>query len=96
MDQREIKLAEEALAIQDACNLSGVVFAFKRAMQTLCELSHEEGKGTDWRNRHPVSVLFASKIASLTGADDMMKTCDAFDACHALIAQFAAGESAHA
>lgn len=53
---------KDALTVQDACNLSGVVFSFARHMQTLCDM----GMDTERKNSHPVSVLFSSKIASLT------------------------------
>ena len=59
---------EEALAtayqVQDACNLSGVVYSFARCMDAVCEKHRETG--TDAKNADPVCVLFASKIASLT------------------------------
>lgn len=53
---------KDAMTVQDACNLSGVVFSFARHMKTLCDM----GLDTERKNNHPVSVLFASKIASLT------------------------------
>jgi len=55
----------DAVQVQDACNLSGVVFSFARHMQTLCDM----GLDTDQKNQHPVSVLFSSKITSLTGSE---------------------------
>ncbi len=59
------ELAIEALLVQDACNLSGVVRAFARAMSDL--LAHPDCKGTDWANNHPVAILYADKVAHLTG-----------------------------
>ncbi len=56
-------LAREALTVQDACNLSGVAHGFSRAMTDLRRL----GMGTDECNRHPIAVLWADKIAHLTG-----------------------------
>jgi hypothetical protein len=61
----EQELIKEAILVQDACNLSGVVFSFARAMERLCALG--KGKGTAWRNNHRVSRLYASKIQSLSG-----------------------------
>lgn len=61
------ELAKEALDVQDACNLSGVAHGFARAMGDL----GEHTKGTDERNRHPVAVLWADKIANLTGTQDL-------------------------
>ena len=64
------ELSKEALQVQDACNLSGVVHGFSRAMTDLRELSRQEGwEGTDNLNSHPIAVLWSSKIASLTGSD---------------------------
>lgn len=69
---RTIKdLAREALDIQDACNLSGVVHAFSRCMTELRPLLEAEGKfSTDKLNNHPIAVLYSSKIASLTMSED--------------------------
>ena len=58
-----------ALNSQNACNLSGVIFSFAQAMQIICDESHRLGEGTDWRNRHPISVLFSTQIAYLTHTD---------------------------
>ena len=69
----------DALAVLDAVNLSGVVFSFAEAMQQICEEDHREGHGTDWKNCHPVAVLFAEKIYDLTGRgrgfDEAYRTC---------------------
>jgi hypothetical protein len=61
---------QAALAVQSACNLSGVVISFAEAMKALCA----EGLDTDSRNRHPIAILFATQIAHLTGinADESM------------------------
>lgn len=56
----------EAMDVQSACNLSGVVFAFERAMTAICEEAQRLGKGTDWKNTHPIAVLFATQIGHLT------------------------------
>lgn len=69
------ELAKEALDVQDACNLSGVVHAFSRAMTDL----GQHVQGTEARNRHPVAILYASKIASLTGCEDSAPYWDAYN-----------------
>lgn len=61
-------LYQEAIDIQNASNLSGIVHSFSRAMTRLREL--ENGKDTAFYNRHPIAVLYSSKIASLTDSDD--------------------------
>ncbi len=62
------EMAEEGLAVQDACNLSGVVHSFSRIITEVRNRLEAEGKGgTHNVNTHPVCVIFANKIASLTG-----------------------------
>lgn len=77
---RTIKeLCSEALAVQDACNLSGVVHSFSRVMTDL--RANLPNAGTEAINRHAVSVLFASKIASLTGSEFSDAFSVAYDFC---------------
>lgn len=75
-------LAQEALDVQNACNLSGVAHGFARAMSELCSLV----PGTDARNCHPVAILWADKIAHLTGTQTFGNdvVTKAYDACYAL------------
>lgn len=71
------QLAVESLAVQDACNLSGVVLGWGRAISRLRELL--PNVGTDAINRHPINVLWASKVASLTRCHNVSALSDAFD-----------------
>jgi hypothetical protein len=64
--------AQQALDVQDACNLSGVVHAFSRAMSVLWEEAHRTGQGTDWVNKHPIVTLFIDKLASLNHYDSTL------------------------
>ncbi len=62
-------LAQEAINVQDACNLSGVVHGFSRAITDLrAHLEQEPGFSTDKLNTHPICILWSDKIASLTGS----------------------------
>lgn len=63
----EQQLIKEAWDVQNACNLSGIVYSFARAMDKLCEIAREQNKGTEWKNKHLVCKLYASKIQSLSG-----------------------------
>lgn len=54
-----------ALRALDACNLSGVVFDFAELMYRICHETRESGNLT--KHEHPLSVLYAEKIYSLTG-----------------------------
>jgi len=64
----------DAIQVQDACNLSGVVFSFARHMQTLCDM----GLDTDAKNLHPVSILFVDKLADLAGRPGYSEFHDAY------------------
>lgn len=65
------ELAEEALAVQDACNLPGVVNAFGRALKDVRTRLEMEGTlGNEAVHLHPVCKLFSDKIASLTGTQN--------------------------
>lgn len=59
--------AANALAVQDACNLSGVLFSFARDMEAVNAAARELGEGTEWRNNHPIVRLYVDKLASLSG-----------------------------
>lgn len=60
--------AQQALDIQDACNLSGVAFAFANAVQAVCDESHKGGAtGTEWRNTHPIITMHLLKMCELNG-----------------------------
>lgn len=76
-------MAREALLAQDACNLSGIVFAMARACQEICEEAKLRDQDTAWKNRHPVMILYADKLAELTGCLRSQAFHDAYEACKA-------------
>ncbi|OHD23790.1 MAG: hypothetical protein A2Y38_17010 [Spirochaetes bacterium GWB1_59_5] len=63
------ELAREALQVQSACNPSGVLRSWMRAMTTLQSLS--SNSGTTWLRQHPVMVAYADKMASLCGVQSL-------------------------
>lgn len=70
-------LAKEAMDVQDACNLSGVVHGFSRAITEL-----RSYYDSTWDiNTHPISVMWASKIASLTHCETGLALSDAMAWC---------------
>ena len=87
-DTRSLQqLAKESLEIQNACNLSGVVHSWSRSVKRLRELL--PNSGTDQINRHFVNVLFADKLADLTGANgslERMPIALAYSAAHDCVA----------
>lgn len=56
------ELAQEALQVQNASNLSGVVASFVKVIDEVRKISPSN---KDWQ-RHPIIKLWADKIASLT------------------------------
>jgi hypothetical protein len=58
------ELAKQAIAIQDACNLSGVVHSFSAALTKLREVT---GSGI---NEHPITIVWLDKLNSLAGIQD--------------------------
>lgn len=80
-------LAKQAIEIQNACNLSGIVHAFSKAVTVMrTELKMD----TPTCNRHPVTVLFLDKLNSLAGiqpldTEYMNATSHAMDECLKLV-----------
>lgn len=74
---------EDALMVQSACNLSGVVHSFNEILTRLVKEAQERGKDTDWINTHPICVLFAEQISHLTKSDysEAYKTCTEWKSC---------------
>lgn len=56
-------MAQSALDVQSACNLSGVVRSFAEIVH---EMRTEYNMDTPTCNHHPVCILFAEQIAHLT------------------------------
>jgi hypothetical protein len=61
---------ESAIAVQSACNLSGVVYSFARVMDKICRESDKGKHGTDWKNTHAICRLYAEQIYHLTSKKD--------------------------
>lgn len=58
-------LAEEALAIQNACNLCGLSQRFAEVMVEL----NKNPYGTDFTNQHPITKLWVDKLCHLSGME---------------------------
>jgi uncharacterized membrane protein YccC len=89
------ELAQQALDVQDACNLSGVAKALGRAMDALWTEANQHGHGTDWVNRHPIVTLFLDKLDSLNGIQDgtnrVMRVFDAYREVGEIVANTTVG-----
>ena len=79
-------LAKEAIEIQDACNLSGLIHGWHRSMEVLWSILRDSGAGTAQINQHPINQLWASKVHDLTGMglSDTEAFGKAYDACKKL------------
>jgi hypothetical protein len=79
-------LAREAMAVQNACNLSGVLQAWARSIIELRPHVEAAGGGTTELNRHPINRVWSDKVASLTGtqAAPLGEIMAAFDAVEKL------------
>lgn len=58
---------QNAIDVQDACNLSGVVHSLADVMPRIRQ--EPDCTGTDYVNSHPIVVLYVSKLASLSRQD---------------------------
>jgi len=80
---------ENAITVQDACNLSGVVNSFnevlariwEEARSRIWEEARSVGKGTTDVNQHPISKLYADKIADLARVRDFDSFSAAYEEC---------------
>jgi len=77
------QLAQEALDVQDACNLLAVVNGMSRAIKELREIC----AGWHTVDSHPIVMLWADKIASLTETQTLgdERVSRAFHAVYAIV-----------
>jgi hypothetical protein len=82
--------ASDALAVQDACNLSGVVHGFARAMEAVVDDCRSKKQGSDEYKEHPIVIMFMDKLVSMTRWNGALTNgfINAYDDCKKM-----AGES---
>jgi hypothetical protein len=68
-------IAQSALDVQNASNLSGVVHSFSKLMTLL----GEQGLNSEEKNRHPAVILYSNKIASLCGSESGAEFARAYE-----------------
>lgn len=66
---------KDAIQVQDAVNISGIVHSWSKILEKMSSMPTKE------RNEHPINVLFADKVAVLTGAHADAKVFKAYDIC---------------
>ena len=69
------------LMMQDAVNLSAIIIAWAEVMKKINDEAWHRQSCVDWKNNHPINVLYASKVASLTGSELSNNFFDAYKAC---------------
>lgn len=76
---------QDAVAVQDACNLSGVVISLADVCKRI--RTEPDFSGTDYVNRHPIVKLYVSKLMSLAGmqSDELGEFSDAWKTAQAKI-----------
>jgi hypothetical protein len=86
------ELAQEAIRVQDACNLSGVVHGWHRAMEDLFSVLRgpPHNLGTDGVNTHPINQLWASKCHDLARMG--LSDCEAYGKAYRLCIELAEDE----
>ena len=89
------ELAQQGVVVQDAVNLSGLVHAWSDAVARL-RAALDPCAGTDRINCHPISQLWADKLASLAGLGGGRRderVLQAFAVCELLAAGAGDGSS---
>jgi hypothetical protein len=61
--------------------LPELMATFKTVMYRLCEQSHRENRGTDWRNQHPEVQACVLQLVYLTMSRNPNRYCEAYRAC---------------
>jgi hypothetical protein len=77
------RLAEDAIEVQDACNLSGVAQSFARAIVHLRRYLAAVGEdsGTLAVTIHPIVTLWLDKMRDLNGRPSAWDFMNAYDEC---------------
>ena len=82
---------QEALDVQDACNLSGVLKSFAHMIDDVWAEAREVGQATEYFNQHPIVRLWIDKLCHLAriqvwqGAEAERHIWAAYDEAHAHI-----------
>lgn len=75
---------QQALDVQSACNLSGVVNSFCEVLKKIHNTKAAKERGTCIPNEHILSVLYADKIVDLAKANSD-NVFDAYREVHRII-----------
>jgi hypothetical protein len=76
--------AQQAIDVQDACNLSGVLNTFHTIVTDVLRPEAERlNKGSGWVATHPICTMFICKLECLNGDDNSLskRNWQAFEEC---------------
>lgn len=76
------EIYKEALLSQGACNASGLIHSLSKIMDDLWKEATEQGKGTDYINRHPIMRLFLEQLCFLNGGSYVESELPEFSSYH--------------
>lgn len=79
--------AQDALAVQDAVNFSGVAHSLSKAVTAIWGEARIVGEGTSWVNHHPIVKMYMSKLMDLSGMNDQEGFSAAYTAVLAIADQ---------
>lgn len=89
-DNRTLRdLCQDVLSVQDACNLSAVVHAWSRSIIRLRQVL--DNPGTEVVNNHPINLLYADKVAHLTGMQSFGQTKNNYSNAYDYVSKVAKG-----
>lgn len=85
------RAAKDALLVQSACNLSGVVRSWATITEILWEEARRQNAGTAFVNTHPICQLFAFQAAYLAWGTE--PHCDVYSAAYTACKRLAEEEA---
>jgi len=70
-------ICQDAILVQDACNLSGVA----HSLAEMCSFLWKQGLETEAIKKHPAVILVVDKMNDLVGRPDFDAYAEAYKAC---------------
>lgn len=86
---------EDALLLQDASNVSGVIHALSEIVTNIQNERYEKGPGLDQASlrAHPAVVLVVNKLEEMVGSNYGDRYHEAYTACKLEVAKLEAAKS---
>ena len=84
---------KDAVLVQNAANLSGVVHSFSKHLTATWSYARQHGLGSGWVNEHPACRLFCEQIVHLSERDGLVRYSHDVDVANRVVRKAAAAES---